>query len=238
MKTNHTNEQLQAAIDEAFPKGRTEDIRLLDLSPASPYWDEEAPNRLVIIKSALATLPEPMDEESMLLNLLAVIHRDGGHYQAEHGTRKAVADACKEWQRLISIAEKTVLTEPKQSLSQLRPITEAGAVPEGCVRYYIYKKDGEWTTATKHRAMQDTHFADIRLPVPAEKPNPKPVEPLVTKPILSTSWYLRVGDVVTLKSGGPKMTVRQDMGNELLCAYDSLGEIKTVSIPTNCLQPA
>jgi len=69
-----------------------------------------------------------MDEESMLLNLLAVIHRDGGHYQAEHGTRKAVADACKEWQRLISIVEKTGLTEPKQSLSQLRPIAEAGEV--------------------------------------------------------------------------------------------------------------
>jgi hypothetical protein len=26
-------------------------------------------------------------------NLLAIIHRDGGHYQAEHGTQKAVADA-------------------------------------------------------------------------------------------------------------------------------------------------
>ena len=31
--------------------------------------------------------------EAALGNLLAVIHRDGGHYQAEHGTEKAVADA-------------------------------------------------------------------------------------------------------------------------------------------------
>jgi hypothetical protein len=40
------------------------------------------------------------------------------------------------------------------ALSQLRPIAEAGAVPEGCVRVRAW--DG------------DTHFADIRLPAPAE----------------------------------------------------------------------
>ena len=30
---------------------------------------------------------------SQLGNLLAVIHRDGGHYESEHGTEKACADA-------------------------------------------------------------------------------------------------------------------------------------------------
>jgi len=60
------------------------------------------------------------------------------------------------------------------ALSQLRPLAEAGEVPEGCVRYYTYKKDGEWTPATKHRAMQDTHYIDIRLPES---------EPMSTKPI-------------------------------------------------------
>jgi len=30
---------------------------------------------------------------SQLGNLLAVIHRDGGHYESEHGTEKAVTDA-------------------------------------------------------------------------------------------------------------------------------------------------
>jgi hypothetical protein len=33
--------------------------------------------------------------ETLLGELLAVIHRDGGHYQAEHGTPKAVEDAKK-----------------------------------------------------------------------------------------------------------------------------------------------
>ncbi len=31
--------------------------------------------------------------ESFLDDLLAVIHRDGGHYKHDHGTKKAVADA-------------------------------------------------------------------------------------------------------------------------------------------------
>ncbi len=177
MKHKYTDTQLQAAIDGACDKLAQSTrvyLNALDLDNTTESWPVEAPARLDLIKSALAALPEPMDEESMLLNLLAVIHRDGGHYQVEHGTRKAVADACKEWQRLILIAEKTGLTEPKQSLSQLRPIAEAGAVPEGCLRFYTYKKDGEWTPATKHRAMQDTHYIDIRLPES---------EPLVTKPI-------------------------------------------------------
>lgn len=32
-------------------------------------------------------------ERQALGNLLAVIHRDGGHYQAEHGSKKAAEDA-------------------------------------------------------------------------------------------------------------------------------------------------
>jgi uncharacterized protein YodC (DUF2158 family) len=232
MKTNYTDTELQAAIDEACNEVAQSAIgflNTLDLDPQSKVWAEETPARLHLIEAALSALPEPMDEESMLLNLLAIIHRDGGHYQAEHGTRKAVEDACKEWQRLILLVEKAGLTEPKQSLSQLRPLAEAGDVPEGCVRYYTYKKDGEWTTKSKYRAMQDTHYIDTRLPEP---------EPLVTKPISPPTWTPAVGDVVTLKSGGPKMTVMQDMGPKFLCAYDFHGEVKTVSISTNCLQSA
>ena len=30
-----------------------------------------------------------------LLNLLAVIHRDGGHYVNDHGLKKAIEDAIK-----------------------------------------------------------------------------------------------------------------------------------------------
>lgn len=33
------------------------------------------------------------ESERMLNELLAVIHRDGGHYQSEHGLQKAYKDA-------------------------------------------------------------------------------------------------------------------------------------------------
>lgn len=33
-------------------------------------------------------------------NLLAVIHRDGGQYQSEHGTERAVSDALKKIPRM------------------------------------------------------------------------------------------------------------------------------------------
>ena len=409
MKHKYTDEQLQAAIDLAVAQYRLNTVCTLPTSWPDK-WVGEMRDRLDLIKSALATLPEPMDEESMLLNLLAVIHRDGGHYQAEHGTRKAVEDACKEWQRLILLVEKAGLTEPptvdgktpgqvaceawnnglkwketnyKQEwersasavlaafgnqsqpteipwtewhggecplkdeevdeweikfrdggidphpnspqktrwhyidtagdiiayrvlkwkaecgLSQLRPLSEAGEVPEGCVRYYTYKKDGEWTTKSKYRAMQDTHFVDVQLPAAkADEPvkaetfeahgntwtKHKPGDampcdgssavmallgdgtfctqqaedwnwnnrdstfdivgwryadkPLVTKSISPPTWTPAVGDVVTLKSGGAKMTVMQDMGPKFLCAYDFHGEVKTVPISTNCLQSA
>lgn len=35
------------------------------------------------------------DYKHLLLNLLAVIHRDGGHYATEHGVIKASKDAEK-----------------------------------------------------------------------------------------------------------------------------------------------
>lgn len=169
MKHNYTDTQLQTAIDGACNKINEEhkDVGgLLILDLEDNRWRNEKPARLDLIKAALAALPEPVDEESMLLNLLAVIHRDGGHYQVEHGTRKAVADACKEWQRLISIVEKTVLTEPKQSLSQLRPLAEAGDVPEGCVRYYVASAD---YALSLNQWSEDTHFADIQLPAAKAK---------------------------------------------------------------------
>ena len=59
------------------------------------------------------------------------------------------------------------------SLSQLRPLSEAGEVPEGCVRVTAFYVDKEWIVDSKGVHPGDTHFADIRLPVPAEKPEPE-----------------------------------------------------------------
>ena len=52
------------------------------------------------------TLREERDVlKALLSNLLARLHRDGGHYEAEHGTAKAVIDAEKNWVILRQVDE-------------------------------------------------------------------------------------------------------------------------------------
>lgn len=56
----------------------------------------EATRRLKLMRRARAALASPSPdtpEKRMLLDLLAVIHRDGGHYTDEHGLAASVADA-------------------------------------------------------------------------------------------------------------------------------------------------
>lgn len=56
--------------------------------------------------TAFRTLLERNKElERHLGDLLAIIHRDGGHYQAQYGDQKAVDDAHKIWAGLITRAE-------------------------------------------------------------------------------------------------------------------------------------
>ncbi len=51
-------------------------------------------------------IAELEDAEVHLGNLLARIHRDGGHYQAQHGTFRAVGAAASAWYELVARAEK------------------------------------------------------------------------------------------------------------------------------------
>ena len=54
----------------------------------------------------IETLREERDMlKALLSNLLARLHRDGGHYEAEHGTAKAVVDAEKNWIILRQVDE-------------------------------------------------------------------------------------------------------------------------------------
>lgn len=172
-------------------------------------------------------------------------------------------------------------------LSQLRSVAEAGPVPEGCVRYHFSKYGDDIGVGTIAKHPSDVLFADIRLPAPAEKPDPyaelkkahaagkaiqlrnikrgredwkdvsypawnnnnegdeyriKPEpEPLATKPILPPTWTPKVGDVVTLKSGGPKMTIRafdRDDPMEAWCHWFKEEKSCAETFPTACLQPA
>lgn len=132
--------------------------------------------------------------------------------------------ACLDWQNQI----REIKAKPQ--LSQLRPIAEAGAEPptpgqNGVIPWgfelwqHLHQEHGLILTESE---MQEI----VRL-----------AEPLVTKPITPPTWTPAVGDVVQIKSGGPKMTVMQDIGHKFFCAYDSHGEVKTVSTPAVCLQP-
>jgi uncharacterized protein YodC (DUF2158 family) len=241
MKTTYTNEQLQEAIDEAFHESSGDD----------GFW-------LGIARAFLDNLPE----------------------QTEQGVL---------------------------SLSQLRPLSEAGEVPEGCVRVTGAMEE-KWHLGSEP-FRQDTHFADIRLPATEEaeargklweyysrkygvmdwgyvnrqepdpyaelkkahaegktiqfKPHGCPWEdsekPDFTAPIAcyrikpepetfeshGKTWTPQVGDVVSLKSGGPLMTVdfiefdpenKETLVNCLWIKPN--GDPSGLKIPTHMLQSA
>jgi hypothetical protein len=73
-------------------------VAYVDLTEASKELDRA---------SVRAVLTAALEEAQRSLgNLLAIIHRDGGHYQAEHGTTKAVEDAHLIWAELMTAAEE------------------------------------------------------------------------------------------------------------------------------------
>lgn len=62
-----------------------------------PWWDWLAVWLKDKIRAALREQGERIREAEYPCNLLAVIHRDGGHYIEEHGLRKATDDAIAAW---------------------------------------------------------------------------------------------------------------------------------------------
>jgi len=44
----------------------------------------------------------PEECKALLLNMLAVMHGDGGHYALKHGIRKATGDALRDFYRMKS----------------------------------------------------------------------------------------------------------------------------------------
>lgn len=75
-------EALRAENSKEYLRGRKdEQAAKLD---ADHSWKVEADTLRASLQAA----------EQGVGNLLAVIHRDGGHYQLEHGTQKACEDAC------------------------------------------------------------------------------------------------------------------------------------------------
>ena len=64
------------------------------------FMDQESIEDLIDFVCDEWAAPAPValtDEERQVRNLLAVIHRDGGHYAVEHGIAKACVDAIQAW---------------------------------------------------------------------------------------------------------------------------------------------
>lgn len=91
--------------------------------------------------------------------------------EAELANWKEAAQVAK-WQRDLIIDESTDKTGrilELEKLSTLRPISEAGAVPDGCVRVYGLWRRNKWVITMT--CSQDTHCADIRLPESPKEAN-------------------------------------------------------------------
>lgn len=70
---------------------RTLVYQIEDLKPSK--HKDNAENAIAILRNAFRKAIDAAGAKQQLSNLLARIHRDGGHYEAEHGTDKAVDDA-------------------------------------------------------------------------------------------------------------------------------------------------
>ena len=70
--------------------------RMVEVYTGPEYWCRQDAVRLRRIADVINTYLDTTDRtESHLLDLLAVLHRDGGHYTAEHGIKKSVEAALK-----------------------------------------------------------------------------------------------------------------------------------------------
>ena len=83
-------------------------------------------------KEFLDALALLVNRGGMLNDLLAIIHRDGGDYTAEHGVEKSLADAHEKWGRLVN--KGGMAEELAKALRKLRdveaPVCTCWRVPE------------------------------------------------------------------------------------------------------------
>ena len=89
--------------------------------------------------------------KTQLLNLLAVVHRDGGHYTDEHGIRKSAKDALK----IIY----NVLITGAQEAHDMAGIEVEGQVDE------IHADAREATARQTFKAMTNTERPDIAIAI-------------------------------------------------------------------------
>jgi hypothetical protein len=83
--------------------------------------EEDVTTSTSLLRAALA---DRQRTANALGNLLAIIHRDGGHHQGAVGDEQAVKDAHERWGRLITLAE---------SAGRLRVVAAAVQTSDGMI---------------------------------------------------------------------------------------------------------
>jgi len=107
-------------LTEAYQMGYRDALET-EKCPTCHQYDEN--NAVEAVKcydswhSSPAPAPQKEQTEDCLLNLLAVIHRDGGHYTAEHGVQKSAEDAEKIVFGLLAEPAPAVTSEPTRDKS-------------------------------------------------------------------------------------------------------------------------
>lgn len=262
MKHEYTDTQLQAAIDGAI---KSHPFGTIVTREHDSNWLGEQIRRLDLIKSALAALPEPEPSLSKLRPLSEPAEADPyAKLKKAHAAGKVIQINCctveqPHWVDLPRPEyfgephEYRVKPEPKPAEAHSKTWTShtpGDAMPcDGSKLVHtlwkcesppkeLLAKDNEADLASSWNWSKRDDDSDIIGWCYADEPTS---EPLVTKPISLTSWTPAVGDVVTLKSGGPKMTIRafdRDEPMEAWCHWFKDEKSCAEIFPTACLQPA
>lgn len=110
--------------------------------------DEEFCRENIDMHRQLIALERERDEARRNLGeILAVIHRDGGHYTGEHGISKSVADAHAAWAAVILEREQL-----KEKLSALR---------EKCARICDLEFAANWNSSAMAAANAAKRCAEL-----------------------------------------------------------------------------
>jgi uncharacterized protein YodC (DUF2158 family) len=234
MKTTYTEQQIQAAIDAAFPMGVRGDGCDLDTTMgSSQIWREEAPNRLSIAKAFLEKLEaDPYAE-------LKKAHAEGKviQWQGSAGWR----DYIQGVQEIGEHPEYGWRIKPKPDIFESHGKTWTKHTPGDPMPC-----DGE---AVVEIVLGDKMLGKIgkaKLCLWDEKPSLSSqiigwryADAPQTNPVPDQTQVVRthaVGDVVRLKSGGPMMTIATfTPENAAICYWFNESERDSATLPTACL---
>jgi len=229
MKTTYTDEQLQVAIDAAFPAGnKPRGVHALDIYVNQEYWPREALCRLAIAKAFLEKLEaDPYAE-------LKKAHAEGKVIELSTGGRWIPTGSEPSW--IYPPEEYRIKPDTDTFEAHGKTWTRhtLGTTPDidGNALVIILSENNHTLNPLKAKdwnweggSIIGWRYADA----PQTNPVPDPAQDV---------WTPAVGDVVRLKSPSPKMTViyYDESDDGFWCAwFHKDGRKDQALFPTACL---